>query len=200
MKKTALNIAKIRKQTGETFTRSQALSAGMTKYRLYRLLDEGFLIPLGVGVYRWSEAEPIDLNLVEIAQRCPQATLCLETALARHNLTDQIPSHIDIAVPRESSRIRFQSPVQLHYFDQKTFDLGRTSISIGDGKKIGLYTPERSIIDVVRLRHDHGKELAWDALRRWLKKRGSSPAKLIRLAEKIHGTEKALRAALEVLY
>jgi predicted transcriptional regulator of viral defense system len=199
MNKSISPITQLKQKVGSTFTRAQALSRGVTRYRLYRLRDEGLIIPIGVGVYRWADAEPADLNLIEIVERCPQATLCLETALAHYDLTDQIPSRINVAVPRESSRVKFIAPVQLHFFNQKTFELGRTTLSIADGREIGLYSAERSVIDTVRLRHSQGKELAWEALRRWLQRKGSSPAKLLRLAEKIHGAEKALRTALEVL-
>ena len=40
---------------------------------------------------------------------------------------------------------------------------------------VGLYTPERSPVDVVRLRHPEGSDMAWEALRRWLQRPGMPP-------------------------
>jgi hypothetical protein len=65
--------------------------------------------------------------------------------------------------------------IAIHVFASKTFDIGRDEIDVGDGLSIGLYSPERSIVDVIRLRHREGPHVAWDALRRWLRRRGSKP-------------------------
>lgn len=78
--------------------------------RLYGLRDAGQILALGGGVYRWADAPPADDDLVEIAERVPRATLCLETALARHGLIDAIPAAIDIAVPRGSTRPALRAP------------------------------------------------------------------------------------------
>jgi hypothetical protein len=55
------------------------------------------------------------------------------------------------------------------------------------------------LVDAVRLRHDEGAALAWEALRRWLQPPGSSPSKLLELAKQLKGAEIPLRTALEVL-
>ncbi|MHB2022630.1 MAG: hypothetical protein ACYCO3_04760, partial [Mycobacteriales bacterium] len=63
---------------------------------------------------RWADAPPVDSDLIEIAERVPHATLCLETALARHGLIDAIPVAIDIAIPRGSTRPALQAPSRNH--------------------------------------------------------------------------------------
>jgi hypothetical protein len=189
----------LRRVLGDTFTYSEAKRARVGDKRLYRLRDAGEIIALGGGVYRWSDAPPADTDLIEIAERADRATLCLETALARHGLIDAIPATIDIAIPRGSTRPSLRAPCRLHQFDARTFDLGRESIDVGARRPIGLYSPDRSLVDVIRLRHLEGSELAWEALRRWLRKPGRSPAQLIELARNFPGAEPALRQALEVL-
>ena len=74
--------AALRKRLGETFTYSEARRAKLGDKRLYGLRDAGEIIALGGGVYRWADAPPADIDLIEIAERVPLATLCLETALA----------------------------------------------------------------------------------------------------------------------
>jgi len=64
---------------------------------------------------------------------------------------------------------------------------------------IGLYNPQRCIIDAFRLRHLEGPETAVEALRRWLRRRGSQPATLLAMARAFPKAEPALRAALEIL-
>lgn len=72
-------------------------------------------------------------------------------------------------------------------------------MDVGGRTPLGLYSAERSIIDVIRLRHDQGAEQAWEALRRWLALPGRNPTKLLAMAKQFRGAEGPLRAALEVL-
>lgn len=181
------------------FSYSKARAAGVSSDRLNAYCARGLVEQIGRGLYRWTDAPEADANLLEVAHRAPRGTLCLVTALARHGLTDIIPAQIDIALPRGSRIPALQSPVHFHLFVTRTFDLGREEIDIGAQRSIGLYTAERSIVDVIRLRHNEGADIAWEALRRWLRRRGSKPATLIRMAEHFHGAERAVRSALEVV-
>jgi predicted transcriptional regulator of viral defense system len=183
----------------DTFRYREAREAGLSDGRIYRLRDAGAIVAVGGGVYRWADAPVADLDLIEIAERVPRATLCLETALARHGLIDSIPVAIDIAIPRGNTRPVLKAPRRLHQFDRQSFDLGREALDVGARTPIGIYSAERSIVDVIRIRHLQGADLAWEALRRWLRKPGRSPAQLIELAEHFAGAEPAIRTALEVL-
>jgi hypothetical protein len=132
--------------------------------------------PIGHGVYRRTDADGVaDIDLLEIAHRAPRATLCLTTALARHGLTDEIPARIDVALPRSRRRPTTTAPVTWHTFDPHTFDLDRAELALDEHTTIGLYGPQRSIIDAIRLRHREGTELGYIALKRWLARPGSSP-------------------------
>src|SRR5260221_9805504 len=131
----------LRRLLGHTFTYGEARAAGVGDKRLYRLRDSGEIVALGGGVYRWADA-PTDDDLVEIAERVPRATLCLETALARHGLIDAIPPAIDIAVPRGSTRPSLRAPIRLHQFDRRTFDLGRDLLDVSARRPLGLYSAD----------------------------------------------------------
>ncbi|QBI20745.1 hypothetical protein ER308_15025 [Egibacter rhizosphaerae] len=58
---------------------------------------------------------------------------------------------------------------------------------------------ERSIVDLYRLRHLEGLELAREALRAWLRRPGAQPAALLELAGAFPAAGGQLRADLEVL-
>lgn len=182
-----------------TFSYTQARRRGLSERRLYRLRDEGLIEQIGRGLYRRRDAAAADVDLLEIARRASRPTLCLTTALARHGLTDEIPSRIDVALPRGRHRPATSAPVAWHLFDPATFDIGRTELPLDDETSIGLYGPERSIIDAARLRHRESPELAYTALKRWLRRRGSSPSKLLTMARRFPQAERALREALEIL-
>ncbi len=103
------------------------------------------------------------------------------------------------AILRGNRAPALRSPVDIHVFGAETFDLGREEIDAGHGVVLGLYSAERSVVDLVRPRHREGADVAWDALRRWLRRRGSKPAGLLRMAAHFHGAERAVHHALEIV-
>jgi predicted transcriptional regulator of viral defense system len=168
--------------------------------RLYGLRDAGLIEQMGRGLFRLVDtASDADPDLLEITHRAPAATLCLTTALARHGLTDAIPSRIDVALPRGHRYPSTQVPVSWHAFAVKTFGIGRESLTLTDGVTIGLYGPERSIIDVFRLRHLKGQEVGVEAVRRWLRRRGAQPSHLLAMAQSFPKAQPAVRSTLEIL-
>lgn len=183
----------------QTFSYARARAAGLSRRRLYTLRDHGLIEPLARGLYRRQDAPAADLDLIAVARKAPRATLCLATALARHGLTDAIPAANDVAIPRGTRRPIVDAPVQWHSFDPATFDLGRQSIDLEAGTTIGLYSPERSIVDAFRTRGVEGHELGYEALRRWLRRRGSQPGELLEMARQLPRAAGPLRIALEVL-
>lgn len=184
----------------ETFRYSEARRLGMSDRRLRRLLQEGHVELVSRGLYRRTDAEPaVDLDLVEITHRAPESTLCLVSALARHGLTDQISPAIDVAIPRGRRAPRVAAPVAWHHFSHETFSIGREPLLVGPGEQMGIYGAERCIIDVFRLRHREGTDLAVEVLRAWLRRRGSRPATLMAMAKDFPQAAAPLRTTLEVL-
>ena len=181
------------------FSYSLARKSGLSDRRLRGLLADGVLERLGRGLYRKVEAPPADLDKIEIALRAPEATLCLTSALSLHDLTDAIPSVIDVALPRSRRPPRLTAPVRWHRFHEDTFFVGRETIQVDDGISLGVYSAERSVIDAFRLRHREGEEIAVEALRRWLRRPGTTPADLLAMARSFPKVEPALLQALRIL-
>jgi len=183
-----------------TFTYAQARDAGFSKHGLYRLREAGGIAAIGRGIYRQAGAEPADTDLIAIAVKTPRATLCLETALSRHGLSDAIPAAPDVALPRGTrSPSMSDAVVRWHHFAPATFDLGRELLALDEDTSIGIYDAQRSIIDAFRMRATEGHELGYEALRRWLRASGSQPGQLIRLAQQFPKAETPLRLALAAL-
>lgn len=181
------------------FSYSLARERGLSDRRLRGLVAAGVLERLGRGLYRKAHAPPADLDRVEIALRAPDATLCLTSALSLHDLTDAIPSEIDVALPRSRRPPRVSAPVRWHRFHEGTFLVGRGTIEVDEGLSLGLYSAERSVIDAFRLRHREGEDLAVEALRRWLKRPGATPADLLAMARHFPKVEPCLLQALRIL-
>jgi predicted transcriptional regulator of viral defense system len=179
-----------------TFTYSAARVL-MNERRFRDLLDQGLILRLNRGLYRKADAMG-DEDLIEVAARRPEATLCLRSALARHELTDDIPAEIDIALPRGVKGVQTSVPTTWHYFAPRTFAIGRELLHLDPTTDIGIYSAERSIIDAYRLRHLEGPEVANEALRRWLRA-GGQPVQILKMARSFPKAMPALRTALEVL-
>jgi predicted transcriptional regulator of viral defense system len=180
----------------DAFRYSEALEH-ISERQLRRLIKDGSVIALSRGLYRKSDWLG-DEDLIEIAAKAPQATLCLRSALARHDLIDDIPAEIDIAIPRGSWTPKVIPPVRWRHFDPDTFEIGRGRLDIGADRGIGIYSAERSIIDAFRMRHIEGGDLAIEALKRWLR-RGGQPSELLRMARSFPRALTAIREALEIL-
>jgi predicted transcriptional regulator of viral defense system len=171
----------------------------------WRHVDEaitrGDVERIAPGTYaRTGLVDDDNASLASIALRKPSATICLLSALDRHDLTDAIPSRIDIAVPRGSRALTAPfSRITWHHFDTSTFGVGREWVEIVDGIFIGLYGAQRTIIDAFRLRHLIGADTANEALKRWLRLPGSQPAVLLNMAANFPKALPQLRNSLEVL-
>lgn len=181
------------------FSHGLAAERGLSDRRLRRLLAEGVLERLGHGLYRKADAPLADFDRIEIALRASDATLCLTTALSHHDLSDVVPSEIDVALPRSRRPPRVRAPVRWHRFHEDTFDVGRETIEVDEGLRIGIYSAERCLIDAFRLRHQEGDELAVEALRRWLTRPGATPANLLAMAKHFPKAEPSLLQTLRIL-
>lgn len=184
----------------ESFTTGQAAEAGLASTTLYRLRDRGEVVQLSRGVWRWADAAPTAYeSLLAIALRAPHGTVCLVSALALHELTDELPSAVDLAVARGTTRPQISyPPVTVHVFDADTFELRREQVEVAPGEHVPVYDPARSVVDALRLRHQVGVDIAYGALRRLLARRRSAAGEVLDVARTLD-CEGPTSAALEVL-
>ncbi len=182
-----------------TLTPSTAGREGLSRSGLYRAARRGRYERIARGVYLSVDAPAADWDRLEAASRRADATICLTSALAEHDLTDAIPAALDIAVPRGTRIPVSGDTIIWHSFDRATFEIGREEIPIpGSDLTIGLYSPERSIVDAFRLRGEIGYETARDALKEWLR-HGGTPARLIEIAVRLPRAKGPVLQALDVL-
>jgi predicted transcriptional regulator of viral defense system len=181
-----------------TFTFAEAEDRGLSRRRLQGLQATGAVERIGRGLYRRTDEEPVDHDLIEIAAKAHQPTLCLLSALARHELTEIIPPVHDVAIPRGVWQPVVSAPVHWHQFDPATFDVGRSEIHLDSTYALGLYDAPRTIIDAFRLRRVVGPEIANEAVRRWLR-RGGQPAELMRLTKIFPAARPSVLRTLQVL-
>ena len=166
---------------------------------LYRGHAEGVWERIGRGIYLPVDAPPMDWDRLEAVTRRPESTICLLSALAHYDLTDEIPDALNVAIPRGTRAPMTEGAIRWHRFDTATFDIGREEYLIpGSSQRIGLYSAERTIVDCFRLRSLVGYEVAREAVKEWLS-RGGKPAELMSLAALLPRAKAPLLQALEAL-
>jgi len=139
---------------------------------------------LSHGVFRRADAPLASFpDLLAVAYRTPRAVVCLLSAAAVHDLTDEIPAAVEIAVPRSSRppRISFP-PARIFRFEPSTFELGLTHVEAAPGELVRIYDPARTVVDLMRLRHRLGASTALVALHRYLRRGDARPAELLKVA------------------
>lgn len=181
------------------FTTAQALLHGIPRVTLHRLATRGEISAIARGLYRRRTDGVFDFDLAEIAAKIPTATICLTSALVEHGLSDAIPARIDIAIPRGAWAPKTGAPITWHRFDLRTFEWERDKRPIpGTNMTIGIYSAERTLADLARHPNKDQTELV-EGIRRWMRRHGNHPAKLLKIAKKLPGAEIQIQRIMEIL-
>jgi predicted transcriptional regulator of viral defense system len=189
----------IRKQGGIIRTR-EALRRGIHRRTIYGLRDEGTLILTSRGLYQLAEMEsfPAEIDLVNVAKLVPHGVICLISALSFHELTTEIPHEIWLAVDRKARKPKVDyPPVRSIFFTGPCFREGIDIHRIMD-QDVRIYSAPKTVIDCFRRRNEVGLDVALEAARSYLKRRGASPDMLMDYA-KLCKVEKLVTPYLEAM-
>lgn len=191
----------LRERFGERpFRVSEAVAAGVSSTTLHRLRQNGELATVARGVVQLPHTGIGMLSgLAVVSARVPRGTICLNSALAFWDLTDEIPEQVHVAVPRGAHRPSIdQPPTRVHVFDAGTFAIDRRQAQTDADEPFWVYTPERSVVDAIRMGRWVGHDVALHALRRYMAQPRASAARLSELARELGGGSR-LQPALEAL-
>lgn len=182
-----------------TFTTSTASAHGVHPRDLYAWRDTGQIVELSRGVFRAADAPPASYpDILAVAYRSPRAIVCCLSAAAIHELTDEMPSTVQIAVPKQSHSPEISyPPVTVFRFDESIFETGLSSIDAAPDEPVRIYDAARTVVDLMRFRHRFGEPIAYAALNRYLETPGARPALLLEYAETL-GDFGPVRSALDV--
>lgn len=100
------------------FRAADAVGAGVSWRDLYWARDSGLVLELSRGVFQLRDAGGLDeIDFVTVCARVPRAVVCLGSALAYWDLSDEIPGRVDIAVPVGTHRPQIDHPpTRVHVF------------------------------------------------------------------------------------
>src|SRR5680860_491140 len=143
-------------------------TVGVSRHRLSTLVRDGQYEQIGPGSFiRTGAVDDTTAALMSITARRADATLCLLSALAIHDLTDEIPGASDVALPRGAHRLAVRyAPIAWHFFDQKSFGIGPAEHPLFGCLLIGPLRPEPTLVGVFKFPHPWGTDLATEAVKR----------------------------------
>jgi predicted transcriptional regulator of viral defense system len=184
-----------------TFTAHAASGARISPRDLAALREAGEIDELSRGVYRRADAEPTaHLDLLAVCARAPHAVVCGESALSLHELIDDIPNEIHIAVPRGSHRPSISyPPTKVSQYAANTFDFAVEQSEVAPGETVPVYSAARAVVDAMRLGGAEGRSLALSALNRYLRRNGQQGVAELQRAARELGGMSAIRPAIEAV-
>jgi predicted transcriptional regulator of viral defense system len=182
------------------FRVAEAERARVPRYELYRLRNRGELVSVSRGVFRRTGGSvSSSTDLATVCARVPHGVICMNSALAYWDLTDELPAVVHVAIARGTHRPQIDFPAtEVHVFAAATFGLGRRDETTEIGERLSIYSPERAVVDAMRLAHLLGRDTALHALNRYLRRPDAQPRQLAAIARELGG-QRRLSDALEAV-
>lgn len=172
---------------------------GITAATAARLVRDGRIVRLSRGLYQLPDA-PMDAHhaLAEAAKRVPRGVICLMSALAFHDLTDQLPPKVWVALGRKDWTPRVEyPPLRIARFSERELGHGIETHKI-EGVPVRITSIAKTLVDTFRYRRDIGVSVCIESLRQALKTRKATPAEISQQAVE-SGVWKAMQPYLEAL-
>jgi len=145
--------------------------------------DHGKLETLSRGVFVLASAPlPESPDVAAVMRRIPKAVLCLVSALEYHGIGTQIPSAVQIALPRNVRPPKIDHPrVQVLNMGDAAFLAGVEEHTMA-GAKIRVYGVAKTIADCFKYRNRIGFDIAMEALQEVVRKRSATPSEIMEFA------------------
>lgn len=178
----------------------ELVDAGVARVQLSRLVAAGELIRLARGVYT---APGVALpgseeGVLVVAERIPEARLCLLTALRLHGLTTQAPFEVWIAIGNKDRPPRLDwPPLRVVRFSGEALTAGLETRTSGS-KQVRVTNVAKTVADCFKFRNLVGLDVAIEALRDALRARATSVDELWKYA-RLCRVSKIMRPYLEAL-
>lgn len=151
---------------------------GIDPPTISRAVKAGELVRISRGLYQRSDSE-IDTHqtLAEAAKTIPRGVVAMVSALAYHELTDQMPRKVWMAVSVKdwSANVPSYPPIRIVEFRDRYMQQGVEHHMIS-GTQVPIYSITKTLADVFRNRKLVDRSVAVEALRSTLNQRKATPA------------------------
>ena len=133
------------------FTTEEANELGLSSRMISYYTKQGQLERVKRGVYRYTDFIPSKdfqwEDLAVAASNISEGVICLISALAYYDLTEEFMREYWIATPNQNSKASFPNT---RIVRMRNTELGRRAIRIA-GMKVSIFDRERTIVDSFRL-------------------------------------------------
>ena len=162
---------------------SEFRQAGITAATISRLEAAGAISRLARGLYQLPDAAVgANHTLAEASKLVPKGIICLTSALAFHELTDQIPARVWLAIGPKDWRPRLKyPPMRFAHFSVKQLRAGVEHHSI-EGASVPIFSITKTIADLFRYRRQVGINIAIEGLREAIQRHKATPGEIARSA------------------
>lgn len=162
---------------------SEFRRAGITSATVSRLEAAGTITRLARGLYQLADADVNEHHtLAEASKLVPNGVICLTSALAFHELTDQIPARVSLAIgPKDWQPRLTYPPMRFVHYPTGQLKKGVERHRI-DGVSVPIFSVPKTVADLFRYRRAVGLGVAIEGLRETIRQRKATPGEIARYA------------------
>ena len=172
---------------------------GISRTALQRLVEAGKVERVGRGLYVPAGARVTEHHtLAEAAKRAPEGVVCLLSALSFHGMTTQSPHEVWMAIDVKARKPTADwPPLRVVRFSGDALTFGVEEHAI-EGVMVSVTSRAKTVADCFKYRNKIGVDVAVEALREYLGKRGRSMDDLL-AAAKVCRVTRVMQPYLEAL-
>jgi len=178
---------------------SEAQKIGIHPQTINRMVERGLITKEERGLYRLTDKEiEADPDLINVAKLVPNAVFCLLTALSFHEMTQQIPRKVYVALPfgyKEPDI--FHPPLEIVNLSERPYEAGIERHNLS-GVAVPIYNEAKTVTDCFKFRRKIGENVAIDALKEYLRRNNRNIQLLLEYA-KINRVKVVIEPYLKVL-
>jgi predicted transcriptional regulator of viral defense system len=163
---------------------SELTALGLSRTAIGRMTDAGTLERVGRGLYAPRGAKVTEHHsLAEAAKRVPHGLVCLLSALAFHGMGTQSPHEVWLAIDVKARKPAMGDgvPLRIVRFSGRARTFGVEGHVI-EGVPVQVTTRAKTVADCFKYRAKLGLDVAIEALKAYLGKRGRSMDALLEAA------------------
>lgn len=167
-----------------TLMRARDLRAeGIAASTIARAAKAGAIIRAARGLYQLPDIElDLESTLAEASKRVPKGVICMISALAYHQLTDQMPRKVWMAIGAKDWEPSVDyPPLRVVRFRSPYFEYG-VEHHVISGIEVPIYSIAKSLADAFRSRRFVDRSVAIECLRSAIEERKATPAEIAQAA------------------
>ena len=187
------------KKVGGMASYSELNKAGFNKAHIKISLTNKNIKRIDRGLYCLSIGMSFsNPDFVAISIKIPKGIVCLLSALAFHEATNEIPGYVAVAIPRctYESRVKYP-PIRFYRFAPEAWGVGIEKHEV-KGHEIKIYSLAKTVADCFKFRNKIGINIAREALKIAVSEKNVEPKDIMKYA-KICRVGKIIKPILETI-